>query len=315
MPKSAFRDLWETIQNGKTWNGEVKNLKKDGSYYWVYANIEPLFNKKGKIEGYAAIRLDITDSIHLQDELERSKKKDKTLLQQSKLAQMGEMISMIAHQWRQPLTAISATSSDLYLKNILDNYDKEYFNTQLEKIDDLSQHLSKTIDDFRNFYKEDNHKEDILYSDIVDGALQIVSISLQEKNISINTNYNCNTKITTLPNELRQVILNIIKNAEDALLDKNIKDPYISIKTYEDKKYSYLEIADNAGGIPQDIMDKIFDPYFSTKTQKDGTGLGLYMSRIIIAEHSNGQLLVENTNNGVCFTIKIPIKIKDYNNV
>jgi PAS domain S-box-containing protein len=313
MPKSAFKDLWQTIQSGKTWNGRVKNLKKDGGYYWVYANVEPLFDKKGKIEAYAAVRLDITDSIHLKDELERSKKKDKTLLQQSKLAQMGEMISMIAHQWRQPLTAISATSSDLHLKNILDNYDKEYFNQQLEKIDDLSQHLSKTIDDFRNFYKEDNNKEDVLYSDIVNGALQIVSISLQEKNISIKTNYNCKTKINTLPNELRQVILNLIKNSEDALLDKNIKDPYISIKTHEDSSYSYLEISDNAGGIPQDIIDKIFDPYFSTKTQKDGTGLGLYMSRIIIRDHSNGQLLVDNTQNGVCFTIKIPINQKDTN--
>jgi len=307
MPKSAFKDLWDTIQAGKTWSGEVKNLKKDGGYYWVYANVEPLFNKKGDIEGYAAIRLDITDSVHLKDELKRSKQKDKTLLQQSKLAQMGEMISMIAHQWRQPLTAISATSSDLFMKILLDNYEKEYFHKKLEDIDDLSQHLSKTIDDFRNFYKEDNQKEEVLYSSIVDGALQIVLTSLEEKNIKLTTDFNCKTKVNTLPNELRQVILNLIKNSEDILIEKNIKNPYIHIRTYEDDEYSYLEISDNGGGIPDNVIDKIFDPYFSTKTQKDGTGLGLYMSQIIVRDHSNGDLIVSNTKDGACFTIKIPI--------
>ncbi len=307
MPKSAFKDLWDTIQQGKNWSGEVKNLKKDGGYYWVYANVEPLFNKKGKIEGYAAVRLDITDSIHLKDELKRSKQKDKTLLQQSKLAQMGEMISMIAHQWRQPLTAISATASDLYMKNMLGNYDNKYFDNKLESIDDLSQHLSKTIDDFRNFYKEDNKKEEVLYSTIVEGALQIVLTSLKEKSIKVTTDFKCKTKINTLPNELRQVILNLIKNSEDILIEKGIKDPYIDIKTYEDDEYSYLKISDNGGGIPKNVIDKIFDPYFSTKTQKDGTGLGLYMSQIIVRDHSNGDLIVTNNKNGACFTIKIPI--------
>ena len=313
MPKSAFKNLWETIQQGKPWSGEVKNLKKDGTYYWVYANIEPLFDRTGTIEGYAAIRLDITDSIHLEEELIRSKEKDKTLLHQSKLAQMGEMISMIAHQWRQPLTAISATSSDMYIKILLDNYDKAYFSQRLEKIDDLSQHLSHTIDDFRNFYKEDKTKEKVLYSVIVNGAIDIVSTSLEYKNIMLITDFESQQYIYVLQNELRQVILNLIKNAEDILIEKACKNPYIQVKTYDDEVYSYLEVSDNGGGIPENIIHDIFDPYFSTKTQKDGTGLGLYMSKMIIEDHCNGHLSVSNTADGAVFLIKIPIykEVKD----
>jgi len=306
MPKSAFRDMWDTISKGKTWNGEVKNLKKDGGYYWVYANIEPLFDRYGKIEGYVAIRLDITDSVHLEEELELSKQKDKTLLHQSKLAQMGEMISMIAHQWRQPLTAISATTADLYIKNMLDQYNSDYYNEKLEKIDSLSQHLSNTIDDFRNFYKQDKEKTEILYCDIIKGAIDIIETTLQNKNIKLEIATNCKKKIYTYPNELRQVILNIIKNAEDVLLERKIENPAIYIKTYSDDTYSYLEISDNAGGIPKNIIDKIFDPYFSTKMKKDGTGLGLYMSQIIVRDHSNGDIIVTNGEDGAIFTLKIP---------
>ncbi len=314
MPKSAFKDLWDTIIKGQIWNGKVKNLKKDGGYYWVYANVEPLFDKKGNIEAYVAIRLDITDSVHLKDELENSRKKDKTMLHQSKLAQMGEMISMIAHQWRQPLTAISSNSGDLYMKIILDNYSKDYFIKKLEKIDDLSQHLSKTIDDFRGFYKEDKEKIDINFSTMVEGALNIVSTSIENQNIQLTTDFRCEEKIKTYPNEIRQVILNLIKNAEDVLLDKNIKDPNIYIRTYDDEKFSYFEINDNAGGIPNNILGNIFDPYFSTKIQKDGTGLGLYMSKIIIEDHCCGELLVSNDTKGAVFTIKIPIS-KEISNV
>ena len=305
MPKSAFRDMWQTIQSGQSWSGKVKNLKKDGGYYWVYAHIEPLFNRYGKIEGYAAIRIDITDSIHLEEELERSKQKDKTLLQQSKLAQMGEMISMIAHQWRQPLTAISSTASDLHLKVILQKYDPDYFEGKLEKIDEFSQHLSSTIDDFRNFYKEDKEKEKTHCFELIEGALSIVESSLDSRGVVVKKDFQCDKFVYTFPNELRQVILNILKNAEDVLLEKGIENPQILIKTYGDEEFSILSISDNGGGIPQDIIENIFDPYFSTKTKKDGTGLGLYMSKTIIEDHCEGELFVSNNTEGACFTVKI----------
>ena len=311
MPKSAFKDLWDTIKQGRTWQGRVKNLKKDGGYYWVYANIEPIFNKKGAIEAYAAIRIDITDSIHLEEELEKSQQKDKAMLQQSKLAQMGEMIAMIAHQWRQPLTAISSTTSDLYLKIMLENYDSEYFSKKLEKIDEFSQHLSKTIDDFRSFYREDKEKKNIKFSEITQGALNIVSTSLENKNILLDIQFTCMKQIAVYPNELRQVILNLIKNAEDALVEKEIQNPMIYLKTYDDAQNSYFEVGDNAGGIDNNIIQKIFDPYFSTKTKKDGTGLGLHMSKIIVEDHCGGKLIVSNAQEGALFQISIPIIEED----
>jgi len=307
MPKSAFKEMWSTIKQGKTWQGRVKNLKKNGDYYWVYANIEPMFDKKGKIEAYAAIRLDITDSINLQNELERSRQKDKAMLQQSKLAQMGEMIAMIAHQWRQPLTAISSTASDLHLKIMFGNFESNYFIDKLEKIDDFSQHLSKTIDDFRGFYKEDKEKKNTRFSEITRGALDIVLTSIENKNIILDTKFTCKKEISVYPNELRQVILNLIKNAEDVLIEKEIVNPTISITTYDDGENSYFEVRDNAGGIADNIIEKIFDPYFSTKTKKDGTGLGLYMSKTIVEEHCGGKLIVSNTQDGALFKISIPI--------
>jgi signal transduction histidine kinase len=263
--------------------------------------------KENKKKSQEIIEFNKTLQKRIKKELEINNKQYQQIMHQSKLAQMGEMISMIAHQWRQPLTAISASSNDLILKIMLDNYDKNYFNDKLEKVTDLSQHLSKTIDDFRGFYKEDKEAIEILYSTIVKGALDIVSISIENKNIKLTTDFNCKKKISTYPNELRQVVLNLIKNAEDILLDNNISNPYINIKTYDDDKYSYLEVSDNGGGIPSNIINKIFEPYFSTKKEKDGTGLGLYMSKTIIEEHCDGKLTVSNSADGAVFCIKIPV--------
>ena len=239
-------------------------------------------------------------------EVEKNREKDKAMMQQSKLAQMGEMIAMIAHQWRQPLTAVSANANDLILKIMLNNYNKEYFDKKLKSITDLSQYLSKTIDDFRGFYKEDKERVEILLSDIAKDVLNIVSTSIETKNIKVDTDFNSSLKINTYPNEIRQVILNLIKNAEDILLEKKVAIPYINIKTFDDKKNSYLIISDNGGGIPRDIITKIFNPYFSTKMKKDGTGLGLYMSKIIIEEHCNGKLEAYNEKEGAAFKISIP---------
>jgi len=307
MPKSAFREMWATIQQGKSWSGRVKNLTKEGGYYWVYANIEPLFDRKNRIEGYAAVRLDITDSIHLEEELKRSKEKDETLLHQSKLAQMGEMISMIAHQWRQPLTAISSTSNDMYMKILLKQYEEKYFLQKLEKINEFSKHLSQTIDDFRNFYKKDKEHKVVTYSEIVKGAFDIIATSLINKNIELRSEFKAQKEINVLVNELRQVILNLMKNAEDVLLEREIDTPYIFVSTYDDDAYSYLEIRDNGGGIHQAHIQTVFDPYFSTKMKKDGTGLGLYMSKIIVEDHCHGRLFVVNGEEGAVFTIQIPL--------
>ena len=248
--------------------------------------------------------------------LDDVQKKEAMLIQQSRLAQMGEMISMIAHQWRQPLGAISAIAIDLNIKmqlELLDfesdkglNETKKYLTNEFESIDSLVQNLTRTIDDFRNFYKLDKLLVNINVNEVILKALGIIKASIINNNIEIIEEYYSNNKTTLYDNELFQVILNILKNSQDNFIENKIKNPYIKITTDDNS----ISISDNGGGIQEDIIEKIFDPYFSTKNEKNGTGLGLYMSKIIIEEHHNGELNVKNIkdsdgSDGVCFNIKI----------
>ena len=226
---------------------------------------------------------------------------ERRLLKQSRLAQMGEMMSMIAHQWRQPLSAISATSSALELRAKLNKLDNETVIKLSSKISNYSQHLSTTINDFRDFFKSDKEKKEITYNELILSVLNIVEVSMVNKNIEIKKELKSEKVFISYPNEIKQVLLNLIKNAEDILLENKVKDPLILIKTDE----NYLTIEDNGGGIESHLIDKIFDPYFSTKLEKNGTGLGLYMSKIIIEEHCLGQLSVKNTEEGAIFTIAL----------
>jgi len=305
MPKEAFKEMWHKIKQGKPWSGKVKNLKKDGGYYWVYANIEPLYDSKGNIEAYISIRLDITESEKLVQKVKseelKNKKTQELMQQQSRLAQMGEMISMIAHQWRQPLSAITATSGTLELKAKMNKITPDEVEYSALKIRDFSRHLSSTIDDFRNFFKTNKVKVTTNYKDIISSVKSIIDSSLTHNNIVLKVDTKSSSDLYTFEGELKQVILNLIKNAEDALIEKKIENPQITI-TINDSK---LDVQDNAGGISKDIIDKIFNPYFSTKTNKDGTGLGLYMSKTIVEEHCNGKLTVCNENGGAKFTIDL----------
>ena len=238
------------------------------------------------------------------------------LFKQSRLAQMGEMISMIAHQWRQPLGAISTTAANLEVKIRLESFDLDskegqkqqssYFLEKLNKIESFIQNLTETIDDFRNFYKPNKLPIITTLEIVTKKALKIISDSLINDNIELIYNFNSHKKIDMFENEMMQVILNILQNAQDNFKEKNIKNKYIKIDSFEDE----LSIYDNGGGINEKIISKIFDPYFSTKHTKNGTGLGLYMSKIIIEEHHNAELNVKNHDNGVYFTIKLDSKHK-----
>lgn len=240
----------------------------------------------------------------VQEELEKNRKKDLLLMEQSRHAQMGEMIAMIAHQWRQPLSSISATAISLQMKQELGKYDKVLFHEQLQNIEGYTQHLSKTIDDFRNFFKKEKEKAYTTLEDVLDDSIKIFKPIISNKNTNIYLKYNSNETIYTYPNELKQVILNLLKNAQEVLEDKNVKEPKIEISTYKDGKHLYFEILDNAGGIDENIIDKVFDPYFTTKGKLHGTGLGLYMSKQIVEEHCNGSMEVQNTTNGALFRCK-----------
>ncbi|NOR57241.1 MAG: sensor histidine kinase [Sulfurimonas sp.] len=252
-------------------------------------------------------KLNDTLEQRVKQEVDKNREKEKQLLYQNRLAKMGEMISMIAHQWRQPLAAISSTVGAMKLDVMMDNYEKDFFEKSLSKITDYTQHLSATIDDFRGFFKEQKEQEDITLEEVIDSSLGILNEELIGNNIKLVKEYRCEQRLTTYSNELKQVVLNLIKNAEDVLIERNIEKPTIYIKTYlqEENSRYILEVYDNAGGVPENIMNDIFMPYFSTKKSKDGTGLGLYMSKTIIEDHCNGKLSVKNNRDGAVFTIEL----------
>ncbi len=277
----------------------------DGSIKYVEERGETSYDKYGNPTITKGTTQDVTQQ---QLTIIALRRKDEQILQQSRLAQMGEMLSMIAHQWRQPLSAISATTSNLKFKIMLDDVDTKTFEKELVLIDGFTQHLSKTIEDFRGFFKKEKKKNITTLKEVVNSTLDIVKISIENKNIKIHKNFTCNKNIKIYTNEIKQVVLNLMKNAEDILLEKNIENPYISIETKFVNNTLSLSIKDNGGGIPLSIKDKIFDPYFTTKDKKDGTGLGLYMSKIIVEEHCGGKLYVNNDKDGAVFSIEFILK-------
>ncbi len=233
--------------------------------------------------------------------------KHQKMMQQTRLAQMGEMINMIAHQWRQPLSAIASTANSLQLKTSLESFDKTFFQSRLEKIAYYTQNLSATVDDFRNFFKPHKEMVEITPEKICDDAVFIIEISLNNNHITLRRRYDCYQKIQTYPSEIRQVILNLLKNSEDAIVQNGHKDGFIEISTtILDRDFVQISVADSGGGIDPQNLDKIFDPYFSTKDVKVGTGIGLYMSNMIVSKHCGGKIEAANTDSGACFTVTLP---------
>jgi len=225
------------------------------------------------------------------------------LIQKSKMAAMGEMIGNIAHQWRQPLSQVSGLFFDIESAYDYKELDKEYLSNRVNEANDLLEYMSKTIDDFRNFFSPNSKKEDFLIIDAVQSAINIVRPTLNYHKIEISISIDLNCKINGYKNEYAQAIVNIISNAKDILIDRKIKEP--KIKIYLDKEVEgLLCIEDNAGGVDKDIISKIFDPYFTTKYDY-GTGIGLYMTKLIIEEKMNGTISVKNSTNGAVFSIKV----------
>jgi len=241
----------------------------------------------------------------IEKEVQKNKEQQLLMLQQNRLAQQGELISMIAHQWRQPLNNLSLLSQLLvskYYKNKLDDEAIEYFQKNSKKQIEL---MSRTIDDFRNFFKDEESKKEFSVNDVVEDTIEMIKPITQKNNISITFKAEKNFQVLGFLNNFSQVLLNILNNAKDALSDQEIENKNILITLKQNDNKVLLCIEDNAGGIKEELLDKIFDPYFSTKKEKNGTGLGLYMSKIIIQDQMNGKLFVQNTPNGAKFTISI----------
>ena len=302
MPIEIFTDLWNTIKDGKEWHGEIKNLKKDGDFYWVETSIHPNFDNMGQIISFDAIRQDISSKKLIESQ-------QNLLIEQSKAAAMGEMIAMIAHQWRQPLQAVSILVQKLPLTKMIEGeISDELIEDVVSDVGFQLEYMSKTIDDFRDYFKPNKLSEIISISVIVNKSIDFLDYMFKFNAIKLNLDNSINEEIRIYANEIVQVIINIIKNSCDALIDNNIENKTINVATYLESDYVNITIEDNAGGIPDNIRGKIFEPYFSTKSNKNGTGLGLYMSKNIVEQHSNGLINVENTDIGAKFTIKLPLK-------
>lgn len=302
MPSFIFEDMWETIQQGQTWRGEIKNLKKGGGYYWIYATIEPHYDQEGNIVGYDALRQDITSKKELEEQ-------QSIIVEQSKSAAMGEMISMIAHQWRQPLQAVSILVQKIPLTKMIEGELSDDFIDKV--VDDVSlqlNYMSKTIDDFRDFFKPEKAKQKVKCSELTFKAQEFLNYMFRVDEIDFESVVIKDANLNLHVNEVVQVLINILKNARDAMLEKAIQNRKIVVSHDFNENYAIIEIQDNAGGIPKDIITRVFDPYFSTKKSKNGTGLGLYMSKKIIEQYCLGKISVKNKNDGAIFKIELPLK-------
>ncbi len=241
------------------------------------------------------------------DAIEKNRQNEQILMQQSKLAAMGEMIGNIAHQWRQPLTRLSLIIQNITIAYENDKLNKAFIKKSEKSALDQIEFMSDTIDDFREFFAPNRDKELFCIEDILKEALKLQSASIKHNNISLNLEMQHCLKVYGYKNEFAQVILNIINNAKDAFIERNIKNRKIWIKTFKEDKNINIVIIDNAGGIEKENINSIFEPYFTTKFKSMGTGIGLYMSKVIIQKHMNGSISVENVKDGAQFIIKIPI--------
>ncbi len=257
--------------------------------------------------------LDLNNNLFekVKKEVAKNRSKDQLLAEQSKMASMGEMIGAIAHQWRQPLNALGMQIQFFEDDFEDDLIDKEYVQEFSHDSMKLINFMSKTIDNFRNFFRTDKTKVVFSVENGIKDVINILSSQLENHNIKLIVN---GDDFSTLgvQNEFQQVALNIINNSRDALMeikswDFNQNSPKIEILLEVKKDKGIIQIKDNAGGIPNDIINKVFEPYFTTKEQGKGTGIGLYMSKTIIEKNMNGQLTILNDKEGAVFFIELPL--------
>jgi C4-dicarboxylate-specific signal transduction histidine kinase len=275
---------------------------------------EKTFILKKEIAERQVIQEDLADKQQMLEALNRTleeridvavrelRQKDQTLILQNRLAAMGEMINNIAHQWRQPLNLIS-----LIVQRLPECRDlpPEEVEEQVERIMDIIMHMSRTIDDFRYFFHQDKEKMHFSANQALARAVDLISPSLEDKGISITIDEQAEVDVFGYSNEYAQVLLNIFSNAKDALVERNIAEPRIHVSIFKAGERGVVTIADNGGGISSEIMPKIFDPYFTTKEAMQGTGIGLYMSKIIIEQNMGGSLTARNMDGGVSFRIEV----------
>jgi PAS domain S-box-containing protein len=342
IPESNFKLLWDTINAKKTFKSTVKNRAKDGSDFYLNTTITPILDADGEIEEFIAIRYDVTKEIELKhalqrqeielerrvkeqtqklqelnktlesrikEEIKKNEEKQKILFMQSRFASLGQMIANIAHQWRQPLAELNLTIFNMRKSSRLNRpKEMEAYYKESKKI---TKNMSNTIEDFSNFFNPNKPKKTFYISNAINDAIHILEKEIQKRDVKIKTEFQ-KVKVRGVSNELTQVIINLLQNSKDAFKTKNIINPEINIKVskifIKNHYCAKITFVDNAGGIEKKNLEKIFEPYFSTKHPNMGIGIGLFMSRMIIQKSLSGIMDVENYKDGTKFTIIIPLK-------
>ena len=270
----------------------------------------PLIDKNENVIGVLGVIQDITEQINNQNQINLQ---EQLLIQQSKLASMGEMIANIAHQWRQPLSIISTSATGIKIQKEMGILDDDSEIKSLDCINENAQYLSNTIEDFRDFFKKSKIKNLVNLNTLLEKTLKLIITRLKNKKITIINNC-IDIEFETYEREMIQVFMNIINNSIDAFENKDY-EKFIFFETKKFENKIVINIKDNAGGIDENILDKIFEPYFTTKESKQGTGIGLYMCNEIVVKHFNGEISVTNEYfeysnqkyKGSQFTIELPL--------
>lgn len=305
LSPSQWPEHFDDLRQKGSFTFEVRHRRKDGSTFPVEINahyVEYLG------EGY---NLSFVRDISERKAAEQiMREQEQMILAQSRHAAMGEMISMIAHQWRQPLTVIAMAASNILIDIEMGEFETREIEERAKNVIKQTKHLSQTIDDFRDFFRPNKGLELVDLKDVMSDAQKILGKSLENLEIVISVKIKHSYKIKTYPRELLQVYINLISNAKDSLIGSRTIEPKIDIAMTDEKEKIITTICDNGGGIDATIIGKIFDPYFTTKMEQTGTGLGLYMSKTIIEKHLQGELTAYNTQKGACFKIVMPMELQ-----
>ena len=336
---SKFQLLWQTIKAKKIYKTTVKNRAKNKETFYVNTTVIPILDENGDIEEFIAIRYDVTQEIfykhslekkekeleqrvelktkelqelnemleiRIKEEIDKNEQKQKVMFWQSRFASLGEMLANIAHQWRQPLTELNLTLFNL--KKAVLREEKEEVEVLYGESKILIKNMSNTIENFSNFFKPERKKQYFMLHESIEEALHILKRVLRYDAIVLEKSYE-QIRVLGITNEFTQVIINLIKNSRDAFVQNNIEKRSIKISLYKDTKFAYVSIEDNAGGIEVEEKYKIFEPYFTTKHASQGTGLGLFMSKMICEQGFNGSIEVFSYDVRTRFKITIPLEI------
>ena len=269
-----------------------------GETKWFSTHVAPFLNAQNEVIALFGTTQDITD-----------RQRQEYQKVQDRLASMGEMLNLLAHHWRQPLSTISVVASKLEVHNQLNNQGDSYLNENLEEIQRLSQHLSNTINEVRQVFSEVRRPQKTVdLANIIQSLVADVQSRLENSSIRcVVVNEGLTTIVTQHGNFIRSICKELIQNAIEALEDRQDKLLRVLNIRLSEQGIGYLiEVEDNAGGIDEGVLTKIFEPYYTTKTDRNGTGLGLYMSRMLAILHLQGNLEAENTSGGACFRLYLP---------